>query len=443
MCLHVLLEYGYQDLSDAFKESSCGAINFEKQYASAYFLRIELLRRSIEDAARTKWIDTGVIGQDQLVGHVKSYKAQDEKDIVLIGVLYKDMSLKPSVLSDIQNNMNLSDQFLQPPTGATVQRRTYEKDISFLEDMEARLQLVGGGFEKLVTGLVVGVLGRIDGHTGFFNVHDYVLPGYPIPTALAVKSPPMYVAIVSGLQIGSPNSNPMAFELLKEFLMGNSFSDTHKELASKIARLIVAGDTLYVNQERDPSGTALIEADLFLAEMASLIPVDLMPGARDPTNFCIPQQPLHSGLFPEAKRLANLSVHTNPYKLKIGDTVILGTSGQNVTDVIQYSDVESGIEALELIARSRYLAPTAPDTLASYPMTSSDPLIVTPDHGGYPHVLFAGNQAESTFRGIDNGRGILATTADFAVNPSILLVNVNDISDVQTISFSVPQVNVA
>lgn len=424
-------------------ESSFGAINFERQYASAYFLRIELLRKSIEEAAREKWIDSGIIGQQQLVGHVKSYKSND-MDIVLIGVLYKDMSLKPSVLADIQDNLNLSDQFLMPSSGANVQRRTGDKDIMFLEDMEARLQLVGTGlFEKLVTGLVVGILGRIDTQTGHFLVNDYVLPGHPIPAPLSVKNPPVYIAIVSGLQIGSPHSNPMALELLKEFLIGNSPSLAHREVASGIARLVVAGDTLYVNQDRDPSGTAINEADLYFAEIASLIPVDVMPGPRDPTNFCLPQQPLHSGLFPEAKRFANLTAHTNPYKLKLGDTVIIVTSGQNVTDVVQYSEIESGIDALELIGRSRYLAPTAPDTLAAYPMTSADPLIITDQHGGYPHVMIAGNQAETTYRSLEDNKGVIATTADFAVNPSILLVNVNDLADVRTISFTVPKAHTA
>lgn len=348
------------------------------------------------------------------------------------------MSLKPNVLADIQNNLNLSDQFLVPASAAAIEKKTADSDVLYLEDMEARLQLTGSGFEHLVSGMSIALLGRIDEHSGHFNVRDYVLPGYALPASVPMADTALYIGIVSGLQIGAPGSNPVAFEMLKDFLMGASPSPAHQELASKIARLVVAGDTLYCNIERDPSGTALHEADLYLAEVASIIPVDIMSGPRDPTNYCLPQQPLHSGIFPESRRYSNLTVHTNPYKLKIGNTIILGTSGQNVTDVLQYSDMDAGIDALDMIAQSRYMAPTAPDTLASYPMTSTDPLIINDALGGYPNVFFAGNQTEAATKLVGDGKLLLATVADFSANPSILLVNVNNLADTKSISFNVP-----
>lgn len=41
----------------------------------------------------------------------------------------------------------------------------------------------------------------------------------------------------------------------------------------------------------------------------------------------------------------------------------LGTSGQNVSDIVKYSSVDDHLEILENTLKLRHLAPTAPDTL--------------------------------------------------------------------------------
>jgi len=427
----------HEDFSACFTEDSFGGINFEKQYASAYFIRLEMLRNAILSTAQSKWVESGVLPESQLVGHVKSYKS-GEGDVALVGVLFKDMKLKPNVLSDIQENLKISDQFMQYPEISTINPKLSDSDALFLEDMEARLQLVfpdQSGVAELPTGAVVAVIGRVNDQ-GFFEVRDYCLPGYGDPQSLPKRSDtPAYVAFVSGLMIGSAKSDPLTLQLLRDFLMGLSMSEAEIQLASRIVRLVVAGDSLYVSTERDPTASCLTDADTFFAEIASVIPVDIMSGPRDPTNYCLPQQPLHSGLFPEARRYKNLSVRTNPYKFSMDGLCILGSSGQNVTDVLQYTSAADGLEALDIIARCRYLAPTAPDTLACYPFTTMDPLVITENP---PSLLFASNQAETKFKHVADSRLCLVTIADFCVSPSVLLVNVHDVDDVKVIRFSTP-----
>jgi DNA polymerase delta subunit 2 len=118
--------------------------------------------------------------------------------------------------------------------------------------------------------------------------------------------------------------------------------------------------------------------------------------------------------------------------------VLLGSSGQNVTDLIQFTSLESGLDALEVIANSRYLAPTAPDTLACYPFTMKDPLIISDDEGGFAHVLFAGNQMSTDSKLIADGKVRLASVADFSVSQSVLLIDVNNMSNVRVIEFDMP-----
>lgn len=425
----------FEDLSDIYRESSFGQIDFEKQYASVYFVRLEALRGAIMESARTRWVETCIIPETQIVGHVKSYKAV-EGDIVLVGVLFKEMSLKPSVLEDIQNNLRISDQFMTFPSSADVRHKISETDVLFIEDMEARLQLVFPDrtkLDSLPTGLVVAVLGRINSH-GFFEVKDITLPGCQRVESI---SNPMtdasYVSIVSGLQIGAPTSSPFNLQLLRDFLMGISMNVEQRELASRISRVVIAGDSLLVSKEKDPTGSCLSEADLYLAQIASIVPVSLMSGPRDPVNYCFPQQPLHSGLLPEARRYRNLTVHTNPFKFKMGNMVLLGTSGQNVTDVMQFTDNESCIDALQLIAESRYLAPTAPDTLGCYPFSSFDPLVLNDESSSIPSVLFAGNQPQTSTRLIGDEKLRIATVSDFSIRPEMLLINVHDLNDVRVL----------
>ena len=425
----------FEDLSEIYKESSFGQIDFEKQYASVYFVRLEALRGAIMESARKRWVVTSQISDTQIVGHVKSYKAV-EGDIVLVGILFKEMSLKPSVLEDIQNNLRISDQFMTFPSSVDMRHKISDTDVLFIEDMEARLQLVfpdRANLDSLPTGLVVAVLGRINSH-GFFEVKDFTLPGCQRVESISnAITDPSYVAFVSGLQIGSPTSSPFNLQLLRDFLMGVSMNVEQRELASRISRVVIAGDSLLVSKEKDPTGSCLSEADLYLAQIASIVPVSLMSGPRDPVNYCFPQQPLHSGLLPEARRYRNLTVHTNPFKFKMGNMVLLGTSGQNVTDVMQFTDNESCIDALQLIAESRYLAPTAPDTLGCYPFSSFDPLVLNDESSAAPSVLFAGNQPHTSTRLIGDGKLRIATVADFSIRPEMLLINLNDLNDVRVL----------
>ena len=442
----IFVEFGYEDLSSLFQEASFGAIDFEKQYASDYFIRLEKTRASLQSVSESRWVKTGRIAPDQIVGHVKSYKSEG-KDIVLFGVLFKDMALKPSVLSDIQDNLNLSESFMVPSGCSEITKKLSESDTLFLEDMEARLQLVftesqSEIIKKLVTGITIAVVGHVSDQ-GHFEVVDFALPGYPPITRMNMsnRESPVYVAIVSGLQLGSPSSNPLALRLLLDFMIGASSSALDRELASQISRLVVAGDSVYYNPLKDPAGMSLSEMDMYLSDLSSVIPVDVMTGPRDPSNYCLPQEPLHSGLFPNAKRYSNLTVHTNPYKFKVGNVVFLGTSGQNVTDVLQYSSLEDPIDCLELIANSRHLAPTAPDTLACYPFTTVDPMVIT-DDDTVAQVLFAGNQKVTSSRslidGSESSSAVLASIADFTVNPSVLLININNVEDRRVISFNIP-----
>ena len=179
----------------------------------------------------------------------------------------------------------------------------------------------------------------------------------------------MFVDYVTGASIADGDESP-------------SDSD-----AAKICRVIIAGGTMDLKtSSEEPSAAtseALKELDIMLAELASAVPVDVMSGKTDPTNKAMPQQPLHPVYFPEASKYEKtMCLVTNPHDLTVDQTSFLGTSGQNVEDVMKFSTIDAGdvssafvgaaaakrpVAALTQTLRWQHIAPGAPDTLACYP----------------------------------------------------------------------------
>jgi DNA polymerase delta subunit 2 len=81
---------------------------------------------------------------------------------------------------------------------------------------------------------------------------------------------------------------------------------------------------------------AVQEVDRCATELASALPVDLMPGPGDLSNHALPQQALHRCLFPGAAPCSSFTCVTNPHRFSIDGVHFLGTSGQNVHDVKRY-----------------------------------------------------------------------------------------------------------
>ena len=227
-----------------------------------------------------------------------------------------------------------------------------------------------------------------------------------------------------------------------------------------------------------PSTPPPRDVDLALTELAGSLPVDVMPGAGDPANYSLPQQPLHPCLFPGAAAYSTLARSPNPHEFEADGVVFLGTSGQNVDDVHRrararageacggaggcwarvcagrvsgscaclhaqptrartpphpplaslasvwhrYSDLDDRSEILERMLEWRHLAPTAPDTLAAYPYYDSDPFILHRT----PHVFFAGQQPAFATRlatGPDGATARVVAVPSFAATGCLVLVN--------------------
>lgn len=122
----------------------------------------------------------------------------------------------------------------------------------------------------------------------------------------------------------------------------------------------------------------------FIDGVSETMDVDIMPGEKDFSNAFLPQQPFNSCLFPQLqdKQVDSVNLVTNPHQFELNGINFLGTSGQNVADMLLNSstpgsnDSEKCLHRIRQNLQMRHLCPTAPDTLRIYPFKEGDPFIV-------------------------------------------------------------------
>ncbi|PAA79671.1 hypothetical protein BOX15_Mlig013796g2, partial [Macrostomum lignano] len=416
----------YENLSSDYVIPA-GNRNYRLQYSHVYSQRLHSMRAQLEALARERWPSLPLRRISEIV--------TGERCIV-VGTLFKDMPLKPSILSEIGE-----DQQVEPPP--VPECCVSDKDRLILEDDLQRIQLVGDiAKERLVTGIVLAVLGKEpDEARGRFQVEEHLFAQpAPQPQWLPLEPEPeqdIWLAVVSGLHLGDPAEDVLRLRLLVQRLTCSLIpSDSMRQSAASVVRLLIAGNSLAKStQDQESHSRALYlskkaavtsaagvsRLDSLVSELAASIPVDLMPGEFDPSGYFLPQQPLHHCMLPQSGRYSSLNLVTNPYRFRLADWHILATSGQTVKDVKKFSNIRDPLDLMEGTLRWRHLAPTAPDTLGCFPFYESDPLLL--DFS--PHLYIAGNQASFGHRLVKDAAGqetLLVSVPAFADTGECALV---------------------
>nr|CAB3265001.1 DNA polymerase delta subunit 2-like [Phallusia mammillata] len=421
-----------ENLSEKFKVTG---ENYGKQYSNIYFVRSQLMKDRIEAAARKKW------GDDVLLKNLADIKSGEK--CCIVGTLFKQMELQPSILKEISDEHHLQ---VQPPRS----RFTSETDKLVLEGALQRISLTGNiDPQKCFTGSIVALLGE-ENVAGQFHIEDMAYSGLPEQDSLPEVDEEQYVLFLSGLGIGSKKEKTFEIQLLIDYVIGMLGGAEDHELCSKIVHVVVAGNSLagetqdkesqtkakYLTYKAEASTVqAMNDLDFFLSQLVPYVSVDVMSGEFDPTNHVMPQKPLHPCMFSSARRFNNSTFHTvsNPYECKINGVHLLGTSGQNINNMKMFGNISDSAELLSLTLNAQHLAPTAPDTLGCFPYYKTDPFIVNK----CPHIYFCGNQdkfSSDIETGENNQRVLLLSVPAFVKTSSAVLVNLKTL-DCQEVSF--------
>ncbi|XP_062239225.1 DNA polymerase delta subunit 2 [Platichthys flesus] len=412
-----------------------GERSFSRQYAHIYAARLMEMRPLLSERAQQKW------GSNVLIRNLCDLQMGEQ--CCIVGTVFKRMELQPSILKEISEEHNLLPQ----PARA---KFISETDELILEDELQRIKLEGKiDRDKCVTGSIIAIYGA-EKNDGKFTVEDFCTADLPLQTTRPVLSSDRFVLLASGLGLGSIHADSMlGLQLLVDMVTGQLGDQGEQSGAATISRVLLAGNLLsqstqdkdastrpkYLTKKTQASSVDAIRLlDELLLQLVASVPVDVMPGQYDPTNYTLPQQPLHRCMFPLSSVYPTLQLASNPYQAKIDGIRFLGTSGQNVCDIQRYSSMDSHLEILEETLRFRHLAPTAPDTLGCFPFYKKDPFILEE----CPHVYFSGNApsyGSKLIKGADGQEVLLVTVPDFSSTQTVCLVNLRTL-ECEPVSFS-------
>ncbi|KAG7419763.1 hypothetical protein LZL87_000358 [Fusarium oxysporum] len=447
--------------------------SYQQQYGDMYFLRLTKIKPAVDKVAAEAWTGTK-IGEEEARRVERVLDVRQGELCWVTGTVYMEMPLKPNILEDVSKDRWISAPILTP--------KYFSKDDQvMLEDESGRIRLVGDVLKtvNLVTGCIIGVMGT-ENANGELEVIDIKFPDLPpqpdrwslskpssekaktkdededMADASEAKKGNSKIAIVSGLSFsGTDASHALELELLSEYLLGEAMTPLSQIDVSHISRLVIAGNSISTTDRKPPAADEVLPEkkaqkkygydasaynplpsqlfDAFIAELLPSIPITMLPGAQDPANASYPQQPVHPAMFPSARAYARdptapatqpgwFDTVTNPWEAELEGWRFLGTSGQNVDDVFKYVGSDDRLGMMEAMCRWRCCAPTAPDTLWSYPFQDDDPFVMQT----CPHLYFVGNQPHFSTKVIHGPEGQsvrLVTVPSFAETKELVLID--------------------
>lgn len=385
---------------------------FTDQYYHIYNARLQVARGELLKNSRFRWgEDIKNVPLEQLNSSLGS------TDVFVIGTLFKIMPEQPSILRELEvSNMNESQ--IDDETSKKLDFNS-DQDSLVLHETDENVKVVGEiDIYKHVTGIPVSLLGHQLNDGAQFYVTDICYAGpdlsvfketMPKASCYKEEGKGFKLLLISGLEFGfddflNKERSGQIIEGLKK--LRKFVSGGHDDISNKgVSKIIIAGNSVgpgYTKAQIELNHSSQTKNNKTLKEVFHMFDkylftlaqsgceIHVMPGKNDPTSFLLPQQPFHPKLLPQSGSLENILPETNPCLLEYKNSIILGSSGENVEAILKYSRIEHGITALKNTLEWGHMAPSTPDNLSCVPFKDRDPFMID----FIPDIYFAGNQPE-------------------------------------------------
>ncbi|VWU52851.1 DNA polymerase delta small subunit, putative [Hepatocystis sp. ex Piliocolobus tephrosceles] len=402
---------------------------FTQQYAPMYNIRIKIMKPLLMKTINNINSTNTNTSEEQytVLNYLKEIKINEK--CYCVGTLFKKMELRPSILKEYLSQVDFTDNLIN---------YSHDQDILFIEDETARIKLEGNiNSDEYITGLTIIIKG-IGMNNGSIYVEKLIYSYLPLLKPILSKTitdSDKYILFVSGLYISELNDNINNLSLFRNFILG---LHGDKNLSENLLRVVIVGNSLK-NVKDNENDIKVI--DSFLYSLCQSVHIDLMPGEDDPCDAFLPQQPFPSLFFKKSKTLSNFQCVTNPYHFSFDNINICCMSGESVNNITSFSK-NSNMDALKIIASSRILSPTAPDTMNSYPFITDDPFCLKNDDT-YPHIFVNGNCTNLEIEYLEKNAQklpLLICLPNFVIQPKVVLLNITNM-EYKVLSFNVNTTN--
>mmetsp|Transcript_71730 Transcript_71730/g.115804 ORF Transcript_71730/g.115804 Transcript_71730/m.115804 type:complete len:658 (-) Transcript_71730:142-2115(-) len=408
-----------------------------EQYNNLYMARLRQLGGAAREQAKLLW--GGMVAPNNFVADLTGYRGgNDGSEVVVVGVLYKDLKKRPNVVDEYKQSKGLGG--LVKDENAELPTLYSEEDTLWIEDhmMRVQLALPKEQIAGLATGLVVAVRG-VANKAGALQLAAFCLPKLPVvPKFPAAAGEPKFLALLSGLAFGSPcEALAEARNNAFDFLLGQCEDKELALLGQSVQEVVICGGSFADQSSLGEGGmkAALQQADDLMTRLADVKSVQVMPGRGEPTSMSLPQMPFSRQLFRLLKASSGFRPVSNPANFSTEGVDVVGHSGQPVEDLLCCARMESPLQALVTCLEARHLAPTAPDTLATAPWTESDPFVMD----SVPHVLFSGGHRQAAHEWHPCSQGESGTQCvcvpAFKHLPAVVLINLRNVRDIRVQEF--------
>ncbi len=274
-----------------------------------------------------------------------------------------------------------------------------------LEDDEGSITIMTADDEAFRKGLMllkdqVICVDTVKLREDLFIAKDFIWPD--IATKVNNKADrKIFAVFISDLHIGSTHFLEDLFNDFIRWLNGRFSSHFHKEVASRVRYLVIAGDIVdgigvYPNQINELEIKDVYEQYEAAARLLSKIPrhieIIIIPGNHDAVAKALPQPPIPEEYAKELHMDDRVHILSNPSYISLEGVEVLVCHGKALDDVLSTKpglDFQHPAKGMELLLRCRHLAPIYGATTPIAP-EGEDRLVIerVPDilHMGHVHI---------------------------------------------------------